>query len=385
MTYAPIPNEDIDVGSPLSTALVTQLRDTGEYARFGYNAVSGATQALDLEEGQFFDAGTLTADTTVSFSNVPTEARWAYSFKPGVDEGYVLSLASNVGAVDIDEDTDPAGVGFKTDGTKMYVSGQGNGNVYQYTLSTAWDITTATYDSVSFSTSGQDGAMQSIIFKPDGTKFYIMGFLNKRVYQYSMSTAWDLSTASYDSVSFLVSGQDSAPIGLFFKSDGTKMYVMGNTNAKVFQYTLSTAWSVSTASYDSSFLDVYSQTTQPYGIFITPDGTRLFVSSASTDDKIYQYTLSTAWSISTASYDSIVVTIGADPNQISFSDDGASMFVLRYTNDEVRQYSTATFTSLTLPSSVDNPPSGSFSNADRITFDFWTSDGGTTVNYGSAF
>ena len=30
MTYVPIPNEDVDVGSPLSTALMTQLRDNAE-------------------------------------------------------------------------------------------------------------------------------------------------------------------------------------------------------------------------------------------------------------------------------------------------------------------------------------------------------------------
>lgn len=40
---------------------------------FAYNAVSGATPSLDVGTYNFFNQGTLTANTTVSFTNVPTE------------------------------------------------------------------------------------------------------------------------------------------------------------------------------------------------------------------------------------------------------------------------------------------------------------------------
>ncbi|GAH99215.1 unnamed protein product, partial [marine sediment metagenome] len=40
------------------------------------------------------------------------------------------------------------------------------------------------------------------------------------------------------------------PYNLFFKPDGTKMYVV-DLGAEVFQYTLSTPWDVSTANYDT--------------------------------------------------------------------------------------------------------------------------------------
>jgi len=45
-------------------------------------------------------------------------------------------------------------------------------------------------------------------------KMYEIGGNGNKIYQYSLSSAWDLSTASYDSVS--ISAQDSAPSGLFF-------------------------------------------------------------------------------------------------------------------------------------------------------------------------
>ena len=57
----------------------------------------------------------------------------------------------------------------------------------------------------------------------------------------------DLSTWSYDGVSFSVSGQDSQPRGLSFNNDGTKMYISGDAFNKIFQYSLSTAFDITTA------------------------------------------------------------------------------------------------------------------------------------------
>ncbi len=188
------------------------------------------------------------------------------------------------------QDTLSAGIFFKPDGMKMYMVGTANDTVYQYTLSTAWDLSTASYDSVSFDVSGQDIAPREVFFKPDGTKMYMVGNTNNTVYQYTLSTAWDLSTASYDSVSFSVAGQDSAPTGIFFKSDGTKMYVVGSGGDNVYQYTLSTAWDISTASYDSVSFKVSGQDINPTGIFFKSDGTKMYV-VGSGGDNVYQYTV----------------------------------------------------------------------------------------------
>ena len=53
------------------------------------------------------------------------------------------------------------------------------------------------------------------------------------------------------------------PVGVAFSSDGTKMYIMDNSNLAVYQYTLSTAWNVSTASYASLSISVSSQSSHP--------------------------------------------------------------------------------------------------------------------------
>ena len=48
----------------------------------------------------------------------------------------------------------------------------------------------------------------------------------------------DLSTASYDSVSFSVNAQDTNPYGIAFNNDGSKMYMVGDANDSVYQYTV---------------------------------------------------------------------------------------------------------------------------------------------------
>ena len=149
------------------------------------------------------------------------------------------------------QDSGPHDIAFNSDGTKMYIVGIGSATVYQYTLSTGFDLSTASYDSVSFSMSSQDSAVSGIAFNSDGTKMYMVGYANDSIHQYSLSTGFDVSTASYDSVSFSVSGHELVPTGLAFNTDGTKMYITGNNSTRMYQYTLSTGFDLSTASYNN--------------------------------------------------------------------------------------------------------------------------------------
>jgi len=240
------------------------------------------------------------------------------------------------------EDASPFDCFFKPDGTKMYVVGQGNDALYQYTLSTAWDLSSASYDSVSFSLSTQDTGTLGVFFKPDGTKFYIAGNANNSVFEYNLSTAWDISTASYSTNSFSVTSQDATPAGVFFREDGLRMFVVGLQNNSVYQYTLSSAWDVSTASYDTKLLSVATQSTGASGLFFNPDGTKVWV-TATVGDNVYQYTLSTAWDISTATYDSISFDVSAQdggPRGFFFKPDGSKMYLVGSVNDTIYQYST---------------------------------------------
>ena len=228
----------------------------------------------------------------------------AFTLSFGVD----ISQASydNVSFSVASQDTIPFGMVFNTDGSKMYMCGWQYDSVYQYSLSTAFDLSTATYDNVSFSVASQDTLPMGVFFNPDGTQMYILGLDYKKIFQYSLSTAYDLSTASYSNISFSTLNEDSGMYDMAFNGDGTKMYTIagGSNNHAVFQYSLTTAYNVGTASYDSVSFSVSSQETTPQGFRFISDGTQLFVIGQGSNT-IFQYSLSTAYDISTASYDSV--------------------------------------------------------------------------------
>ena len=261
---------------------------------------------------------------------------------------YSLDPRFNLNAVDYignsfsvaSEETGPSGLAFNNDGTKMYVIGFDSDSVYQYTLSTAFAVSTASYDSVSFSVASQDTLPTELAFNNDGSKMYIVGAANDTVFQYTLSTAFDLSTASYDSVSFSVSSQETGPSGLTFNTDGSKMYVVGNSGDSVYQYTLSTGFNLSTASYDNVSLSVASQDSNPLAVAFNTDGTKMYF-VGSTGDSVYQYTLSTAFDLSTASYDNVSFSVNSQdtvPTGLAFNNDGSKMYVVGSTGDSVHEY-----------------------------------------------
>ena len=225
------------------------------------------------------------------------------------------------------------------DGLKMY-SGNGSGDIlYQYTLSTAWDLSTATYASKTLSVATQSNQVQDMYFKADGAKVYITDGTLNTVFQYTLSTPWDLSTGSYDSKSFVCT-QGSNAYGLSFSPDGTKMHVMDLSGDTLNQYTLSTAWDVSTASYSSKSKTFTSEDTSPLSHSFKDDGTKLYMMGITTDT-IYQYSLSTPYDLGSVVYDSISFSVLAQavstPRRAFLSE--SKMFVCSGETKEVYQYS----------------------------------------------
>ena len=236
----------------------------------------------------------------------------------------------------------PAGVAFKDDGTKMYVAGAagtGTGDVFQYSLSTAWDISTASYDSVSYSNSSITNAY-TIQFKPDGTKLFIQAYEDDRVYEHTLSTAWDLSTASYNNNNLYYGGETATAYDFHIGANGTKIYV-SNNDSPMYQYTMSTAWDISTASYDSVTFAVSDQTpSDGWRVQFNADGTKMYGMNA---DDIYIYTLTTAWDISTASYDGVNYTMTnyTSHRNFVFKDDGTKIYASEGSSSgKIAQYST---------------------------------------------
>ena len=342
-------------------------------APFAPVAVTGATPSLNVGTYNYFDNGTLTANTTVSFASVPTNAQWKYSFTPSnIATPYDLANTSTSNTVNFSvssQDTSPRGLFFKPDGLKFYHIGQAGDSVYEYDLSTAWDLTTGSYVRA-FSISSYDADPEDISFKTDGTEMYIVGQDGNDVFQYTLSTAWNISTASYTTTK-VVNSQDTKPNSVTFKTDGTKMYVGGQSSTSVLEYTLSTAWLVSTASYTQNFVTSSSNE----AIELSSDGTKMFVSDG---NNIKAYSLSTAWNVTTASLTS-TTNIGIGALGIAFKSDGLILFITEQTNDQVTAFPIVDLTTVTLPSAVvETVPA--ISSIRKTTYAFTTLNGGTTVN-----
>lgn len=243
-------------------------------------------------------------------------------------------------------DGSPVGLTFSPSGRRMYIIGQSTEKVYQYNLTTAFDVSTAVYSSKEFyigntSTTGPgDLTSTDVKFHPEGHTMYIVGSSRDTIWQYNLSTAWNITTATYASKSKLVNAQDTAPQSIEFGDNGTKMYMLGSTNDRIFQYTLTTPWDVSTATYASKSFLVQTQESTPLGMAFSNDGTKVFVVGSINDD-VFQYTLSTAWDISTASYDSIGKDVSvqeSSPQAIALSLDQTKMFILGSGSDRVYTY-----------------------------------------------
>ena len=265
------------------------------------------------------------------------------------------------------------GVQFKSDGTKMYVTGQTSDKTFQYSLSTPYDVSTASYDSVELNHATQvsNANPYDLFFKTDGTKLYVMFGVNDTVYQYSLSTAWNLATASYDNVNFSVASQESGePGGLAFSDDGSKMYACGEGQATVFQYTLSTPWNLSTASYASKSFSVSSQDTKPAGLAFAKNG-QLMLVVGEAQVKVFLYVLTTPFDVSTATYTSSSFSVSSQdprPWYVALANNNTKMYVGGPNNDTVYQY--------TVDLSVDYPTASpvivsGLTNGTSYTFNVW--------------
>jgi hypothetical protein len=116
----------------------------------------------------------------------------------------------------------------------MFIVGKTGSDVNEYTLSTGFDVSTASFVD-SFSVSSQDANPHGVAFNSDGTKMFVSGFANDKIYEYSLSTGFDVSTASFVT-SASVSSQDTSPQAIAFSADGTKLFVVGGAGADINEY-----------------------------------------------------------------------------------------------------------------------------------------------------
>ena len=113
-----------------------------------------------------------------------------------------MSTPWNVSTAIYDSKFGPSGLqsnthslAFSSDGTKMYTIGSGQA-VFEYTLSTAWDVSTASFV-VSFSISSQVTSPRGLALSNDGTKMFVLDDFWNSIIAYTLTTSFDISSASH--------------------------------------------------------------------------------------------------------------------------------------------------------------------------------------------
>lgn len=217
-----------------------------------------------------------------------------YSLIPDFSTATESSLS-----ISLSEESLGTDVEFSNDGLKLFVLGSSTDALYEYNLSEAFTITSASYSGISLNVGGQDTSPQGFVFNQDGSKLYMVGSGSGAVHEYELSTAYDLSSATATSVSFTISTQDSSPTGIEFNPAGDKMYILGATGDNIYEYDLSVPFSLTSASYSSSSLSVSSQSSNPSDLEFSPDGKYAFVLDA-TNNSIFTYAMSSAHQLADA-------------------------------------------------------------------------------------
>jgi len=312
-------------------------------------SISGAAadEALLSDGTGDLKFGSVTAVEEVStFGNLPaidppqlayvTDQGEYYRSKP--ISGTPFDITSSQFAFDTSinaQDITPAGIAWNDDGSRLYETGvDGGGQIYQYTVSTPFDITSASF-STSIAPQDSNGDAHAIAWNNDGSRFYEVGKLDQKIFQYTVSTPFDITSAS---VSTSINTQDSDPNGIAWNNDGSRLYEVGRGSDKIYQYTVSTPFDITSASFSTS---INTQDSFPQDIQWNDDGSRLYELGA-TADKIYQYTVSTPFDISSASFSTSINTQDSTPRGIAWNNDGSRLYEVGSSADKIYQSTVST-------------------------------------------
>jgi len=237
------------------------------------------------------------------------------------------------------EDTDPQGLAFNTDGTKMFVLAKASSSVFhhvsEYACTTGFDISTCTFSvGESLSVAAQEPFPTGIAFSTDGLSMYITGDDGNDVTEFTCGpAAFDVSTCGVP-IDAKSTGEDTAPQDLAFNTDGTTMFVLGSAGDAVNEYACGTAFDATSCLF-SGDLEKFSvaEDTTPTGLAFNTDGTKMFV-IGQTGNAINEYACTTGFDVSTCSFTVkagnpfSVAAQETAPTGIAFSTDGLTMFIV---------------------------------------------------------
>tara|TARA_Y100000590_G_scaffold454351_1_gene601036 strand:- start:637 stop:1758 length:1122 start_codon:yes stop_codon:yes gene_type:complete len=226
-------------------------------------------------------------------------------------------------------------------------------------MSTPWDVSTATYTGNYHNLAPHyvADAWRSVSFNPDGTKMFLTNQDSDQMKAFDLDIGWDLSSfdeSDYGSIETFDLDDGEKPFkeqkvkGHYFREDGLKLYIVGETNNSAIEYNLSSAFDLTSIGGVSQSYDI-SSSVAPYvsgdteteinGIHFSTDGYRMYT-GGNDKDNVYEHRLSTAWDVTTATYET-KKSISSEETQIhdvQWKPDGSKMYIVGHGTDVVHQY-----------------------------------------------
>lgn len=258
------------------------------------------------------------------------------------DLGYDLNNFSSVQVTKsvATEVSAPSGIAFNDDGSKIFMVGFSGSSFNEYNLTTSFDLSTKSAVQASQSLASEDPVPSGMAFNNDGSKIFMVGFVTNAIYEYNLTTPFDLSTKSAVQVSTSVATEDTAPQGIAFNSDGSKIFVVGGFNEEIYEYNLTTSFDLSTKSAVQASASVTTEDTAPQGMAFNNDGSKIFMVGSS-NDSIYEYRLAVPFNLLTISAVQVIRSVTTEdttPTGIAFNNDGSKMFMVGSDSDSIHEY-----------------------------------------------
>lgn len=226
-----------------------------------------------------------------------------------------------------------SGIKWNATGTRFYVCDTANSRINQYNCSVAYDISTASY-STTFSTYVKESQPRDVLFNTAGTTMFVLGsggnydqaISAPQIVQYTLSTGFDISTATFSKRATV--GTDTAVRGLTSNTSGSIFYVSGDTDNFTTSYTLSTPFDVGSVVFLAAY-DHTSSAPNINGIAFNSAGTKLFAINNATNT-IYEYPLNTGFnlvSVQPTNANFLLRTNNINPKGITFNSTGTKMYI----------------------------------------------------------
>ena len=261
----------------------------------------------------------------------------------------------NATSISDQEESDPQGMAFSNDGAKMFILDAIGNDINEYDLSSPFDASTRSFVSAT-GIGGQEINPRGIAFSNDGAKMFVIGIGGDDVNEYDLFPPFDASTRSFVSATGI--SQVDFPQGIAFSNDGVKMFVIDTLGDDVNEYDLSAPFDASTRKFVNA-TSISSQETTPTGMAFSNDGAKMFVIGKSGDD-VNEYTLFPPFDASTRKFvDATSIRLQETaPTGMAFSSDGAKMFVIGSNKDNVNEYALSSVYPITLTDITvsDTPP-----------------------------